>query len=153
MLTYVMLEFGLLLSHIHALGFLSGVSVAALLSFQYAFGLFGTIIIYRVLFHRTRHILGPCIANMTKLYAGPWLNRNMKMHKEHKKLLYRYGDIVRTGPNEVMVCDVDVLSEMHSAKYSRDIVYENRQIFGKPNVSGSWAGRSTERVDRYGKRD
>jgi hypothetical protein len=77
----------------------------------------------------------------------------MKMHKEHKKLLYRYGDIVRTGPNEVMVCDVDVLSEMHSAKYSRDIVYENRQIFGKPNVSGSWAGRSTERVDRYGKRD
>lgn len=141
MLTCILLEFVLLLSHIHALGMVSGVSVAVLLSLQYALGLFGSIITYRVLFHRTRHIPGPVIAKITKLYAGPWLNRNMKMHQEHMKLLNRYGDIVRIGPNEVMVCDVDVLAEVHSAKYSKGMVYENLQMFGRAILPGvlDWA--------------
>ncbi|KAK0736748.1 hypothetical protein B0T21DRAFT_269701, partial [Apiosordaria backusii] len=70
------------------------------ISVSYLATLFTSIIVYRLFFHPLRHIPGPFIAKITKLY-GPWTARNGQMHLEQTKLIKKYGNFVRVAPNEV----------------------------------------------------
>ena len=62
----------------------------------YCFGLFTSMIIYRLFFHRLKHFPGPLLAKTTKLWhAMNVLNAKqyLLLDKWHKQ----YGDFVRTG--------------------------------------------------------
>ncbi|KAK4455098.1 Tryprostatin B 6-hydroxylase [Podospora aff. communis PSN243] len=96
-------------------GFLSGFTTATAIFASYLVGLFSSIIIYRIFFHRLRRFPGPLFAKMTKLYS-PWTNRNDKMHLEQNKLFDIYGDIVRVGPNDLAILSTDALPTLHSSK-------------------------------------
>ncbi|ROW11442.1 hypothetical protein VMCG_01185 [Cytospora schulzeri] len=123
---------------IQSLGFSTGMQRAIQLLASYYIALFGSIVTYRVFFHRTRHFPGPSLAKVTKFYAGPWLNRHGKMHEEHRRLAEEYGDFVRIAPNEIMIRNIDALAKVHggASRCSKGMVYDNLQLFSVKNLDG-----------------
>ena len=73
-----------------------GILTSSIAFSSYLVGLFGSIVIYRLFFHRLRHFPGPIAAKITRFY-GLYLARNGQLHIEQNKLFERYGDIVRIG--------------------------------------------------------
>lgn len=65
-------------------------------SLAYFVGLFGSIVTYRLLFHRLRHFPGPRLAAVSKLWHA-WQCRDYKNHMLMAKLHERYADFVRVG--------------------------------------------------------
>ncbi|KAL2873868.1 hypothetical protein SGCOL_010934 [Colletotrichum sp. CLE4] len=67
-------------------------------------GLFTSITLYRLYFHRltTAGFKGPWYARVTKLWHV-WACRNCKNHLLLEDLHEQYGDFVRTGPSEITV--------------------------------------------------
>lgn len=104
---------------------------------------------YRILFHRTRHFPGPPLAKVTKIYAGPWLNRHGRMQEEHLRLADQYGDFVRIAPNEVMIRDIDALAKIHggASRCTKGMIYDNLHLFGVKNLDGI-EDRATHRLRR-----
>lgn len=77
-------------------GFVPGLLFACAMSSSYLAGLFGSILVYRLFFHRLRSFPGPLTAKITKFY-GPYLARDMQLRSECVRLLDEYGDMVRFG--------------------------------------------------------
>lgn len=69
---------------------------ACMLLFSYLVGLFGSIAIYRLFFHRLRHFPGPRLAALTKLWHV-YKCRDSRNHLVLDALHKKYGTIVRTG--------------------------------------------------------
>lgn len=134
---------------IQSLGFWTGTQRAIQLLASYYVALFGSIVTYRVFFHRTRRFPGPPLARVSKIYAGPWLNRHGKMQEEHLRLAEKYGDFVRIAPNEVMIRDIDALAKVHggASRCTKGMVYDNLQLFGVKNLDGI-DDRPTHRLRR-----
>lgn len=60
-------------------------------------GLFASITIYRLFFHRLSGFRGPFIARLSSFYLA-WLSaKRLHLHDEIDSLHSRYGDYVRTG--------------------------------------------------------
>lgn len=93
---YLIAECLLLIRCIHSQGVAHGALNAVIISASYFFGLFTSIIVYRLFFHRTSRFPGPFAAKITKLY-GPYEALDGKRHLHWSKLLDKYGDIVRIG--------------------------------------------------------
>lgn len=70
--------------------------VGAQLFASYVAGLFSSIIIYRLFFHRLRHFPGPFLAATTKLWHV-YQNRASRNHLVLDKLYKQHGPFVRTG--------------------------------------------------------
>jgi hypothetical protein len=68
-------------------------------------GLFSSIIIYRVFFHRLRKFPGPTIAGITAFYASYLSAKKFHKFKEIEILHQQYGDYVRVGPRELSIAD------------------------------------------------
>ncbi|OCL04252.1 cytochrome P450 [Glonium stellatum] len=68
----------------------------------YSLGLFGSIGIYRIFFHRLRSFPGPQGAALSKLWHI-YQCRNSQNHLVLDSLYKKYGEIVRTGPNELTI--------------------------------------------------
>ncbi|ORX94170.1 cytochrome P450 [Clohesyomyces aquaticus] len=68
----------------------------------YLFGLFGSMVIYRIFFHRLRKFPGPTGAAVSKLWHV-WKCRNSQNHLVLESLYKTYGQFVRTGPNEITI--------------------------------------------------
>ena len=68
----------------------------------YALALFSSMVVYRLVFHQLRHFPGPVLAKISKLYHM-WNIRNYDQYLFLDKLHGRYGDFVRTGPNEITI--------------------------------------------------
>lgn len=81
---------------IHSQGAVQGAADASIISTSYFLGLFTSILVYRVFFHRTSRFPGPFAAKVTKLY-GPYLALDGKSHLQWSKLFDKYGDIIRIG--------------------------------------------------------
>jgi hypothetical protein len=62
----------------------------------YSLGLFGSIVVYRLFFHRLRNFPGPRLARITKLWHVYHV-RDSTNHELLKKLHEKYGDVVRMG--------------------------------------------------------
>jgi cytochrome P450 family 628 len=56
-----------------------------------------SILLYRSLFHRLRHIPGPTLARLSSLYLVKKSCENDQFHLYLEKLHQRYGDVVRIG--------------------------------------------------------
>ncbi|KAK5991698.1 Cytochrome P450 monooxygenase orf5 [Cladobotryum mycophilum] len=111
---HLLSSWAILALFISSLGPLRGALAAASVSSCYLLGLFTSMSIYRVFFHRLSRFPGPFAAKVTKLY-GPWIARNKDMHIQHQKLHEKYGDIVRIGPNELLILSLDAQQKVHGA--------------------------------------
>ncbi|KAJ7633024.1 high nitrogen upregulated cytochrome P450 monooxygenase 2 [Roridomyces roridus] len=58
--------------------------------------------------HPLAHIPGPTINKVTKLW-GAWVVAGGKQHLAWKRLHDKYGDFVRTGPNEISIVHFDAV--------------------------------------------
>lgn len=81
---------------IYLQGAVHGASNAGIISVAYFFGLFASILVYRIFFHRTRRFPGPFAASITKLYA-PYKALGGKPHLHWSRLFDKYGDFIRIG--------------------------------------------------------
>lgn len=68
-------------------------------------GLFSSIIVYRVCFHRLRKFPGPTIAGVTSWYANIKSAKKLNNFELVDKLHQQYGDYVRVGPRELSIKD------------------------------------------------
>ncbi|PQE14972.1 cytochrome P450 protein [Rutstroemia sp. NJR-2017a WRK4] len=66
--------------------------------------LFSSIVIYRVFFHRLRKFRGPFWASVTKFWHV-WKCRTSQNHLVLDEVRAQYGNIIRTGPNELTIFD------------------------------------------------
>ncbi|KAI0885722.1 benzoate 4-monooxygenase cytochrome P450 [Annulohypoxylon maeteangense] len=66
----------------------------------YFLGLFLSIAMYRLFFHRLKAFPGSRLASLSKLWHV-WMCRTSKGHRVLQAWQQQYGSIVRTGPNEV----------------------------------------------------
>jgi cytochrome P450 len=83
-----------------------------LLLSSFATGLFTSILIYRLFFHPLRSIPGPTLAKATKFWHSIKLS-NLQNQKLLETLHGQYGDIIRIGPNEVVVFRPDGVPAVH----------------------------------------
>ncbi|KAJ0382269.1 hypothetical protein COL922a_012916 [Colletotrichum nupharicola] len=93
-------------------GFYNGLIVYAAISGSYFAALYTSIGVYRVFFHPLRKFPGPFPARITKFYSM-WANRDWKLHDRILKLHENLGDVVRLGPNEISVSDIDTYIKFH----------------------------------------
>ncbi|RYP92929.1 hypothetical protein DL770_000979 [Monosporascus sp. CRB-9-2] len=78
-------------------------------------GLYGSILVYRAVFHRLRRFPGPFAARLSNFYQASLYWRTYRFHIEVQKLHQIYGDIVRIGPNELSINDPKALHAIHSS--------------------------------------
>lgn len=76
---------------------LTALSVASKLAFTLLFGVYASMLIYRVFFHRLGRFPGPFLARLSNFYIVSLAGKNMQEYKEVEKLHEKYGDFVRTG--------------------------------------------------------
>lgn len=60
-------------------------------------GIFTSMTIYRLFFHRIRRFRGPILARISRFYAFHLSGKNVQYHVELSKLHKQYGDFIRTG--------------------------------------------------------
>lgn len=70
---------------------------AGCIDVAYLTGLYTSMTIYRVFFHRLGRFPGPFMARVSKTGYGFYMARNSQYHVELLKLHRKYGDIVRLG--------------------------------------------------------
>ena len=97
----------------------------ALIVASFSTGLFSSMAIYRLFFHRARHFPGPKLAAVSKLYHV-YQCRKGQNHLFLKQLHERYGTFVRTGPGEITVFHPDVLALLDGPgnKCSKSVWYD-----------------------------
>lgn len=71
--------------------------VAAAKASCFIAGIFTSMTIYRLFFHRIRNFPGPFWAKITRFYALGLSSKNDQYPRELRKLHEKYGDFVRTG--------------------------------------------------------
>lgn len=77
-------------------GAIDGILAANAICWSYLAGLFTSMAVYRVWFHRLSRFPGPFPAKVSKLY-GTWRARDMDAHNDSTAYHEKYGDFVRTG--------------------------------------------------------
>lgn len=93
---YLMSECLLWVRCFYLQGAFQGTLSATTISLSYFLGLFASIAVYRLFFHRLRRFPGPLAAKLTKFY-GPYKARGGKSHINFVGLFEKYGDVVRIG--------------------------------------------------------
>lgn len=76
---------------------LSSLSFAVKLTIPHLAGIFSSITIYRLFFHRLRRYPGPFLASLTGWYWTYLFYRSYHVYDEMKTLHDKYGDFVRIG--------------------------------------------------------
>ena len=76
-------------------------------------GLFGSIGVYRLLFHPLRAYPGPRGATLTGFYSIGLTVSGFQFHKKIQGLHQRYGDFVRIRPREISINHVDAVRDIH----------------------------------------
>lgn len=81
-------------------GPLKAAAASLCILFWYNVGVFASMTIYRLFFHRLRGIPGPIGAKISKLWHV-WHVLDSKQYLLLHELYRRYGDIVRTGKSKI----------------------------------------------------
>ncbi|CRG89071.1 Cytochrome P450 3A13 [Talaromyces islandicus] len=94
-------------------------------------GLFSSIIIYRVFFHRLRKFPGPIIAGITAFYASYLSAKKFHKFKEIENLHQQYGDYVRVGPRELSIADPRAVLSIYGSpsKTTKGPFYDGAQPY------------------------
>ncbi|KAF2111597.1 hypothetical protein BDV96DRAFT_650151 [Lophiotrema nucula] len=78
----------------------------------FAIGLFGSTLFYRLFFHPVRSIPGPFLAKLSNFWHVAQVS-DVKDHEVMERLHRRYEDIVRIGPNEVVMFTPAAVPAIH----------------------------------------
>jgi len=79
----------------------------------FAVGVFLSMVVYRLFFHRIRHFPGPFWAKVSKIYAMSLAAKNVQYNVELEKFHEQYGDFIRTG-----MFQSDLMFMIHIPVYS-----------------------------------
>ena len=74
-----------------------------------------SITVYRTFFHPLRHFPGPRSLRFSK-FGHAFLSRKLDNHHQMDRLHRKYGDIVRTGPNELSLFSAEAYVALHGAQ-------------------------------------
>lgn len=85
-------------------------TMAALLFLPYIMGLYGSLSIYRLVFHRLRKFPGPRLAALSKLWHV-YQCRDSRNHLVLDGLYKKYGTFVRSGKPSLQICFHQTLEE------------------------------------------
>ncbi|KIW12678.1 hypothetical protein PV08_09956 [Exophiala spinifera] len=96
--------------------FLESFRIASMLSTFFGVGLFGSMLLYRGFFHRLCRFPGPFLARFSNFYPTYLSCKNIQLCDEVRALHRQYGDIVRLGPTELSINNVDAVQKMHSSQ-------------------------------------
>ncbi|KAH8902894.1 cytochrome P450 3A24 [Coniochaeta sp. PMI_546] len=102
---------------IYSHGVVDGITVAGVLNGSYLAGVFTSISIYRVFFHRLSRFPGPFPAKVSKLYST-WKARHLNAHNDVMAMHEKYGDIVRSGPMDLMIRSGEAVQKVMGANSS-----------------------------------
>ncbi|KAI1452373.1 monooxygenase [Annulohypoxylon moriforme] len=89
--------------------FLNGFSLfdtltrVSILALSFYGGLFTSMVIYRVFFHRLRKFPGPLDVKISRFFSARRAAKKIQYHKEVAEMHDKYGDFIRTGPREICV--------------------------------------------------
>ncbi|KAF7596508.1 hypothetical protein BBP40_001380 [Aspergillus hancockii] len=100
-------------------------------------GLYGSLLLYRAIFHRLSRFPGPFAARLSNLYhLLSMTGTNMQYHLHVQKLHSRYGDFVRTGPRELTILRASAVELIYgpSSKCTKGTWYD--QNSGDPDKVG-----------------
>ncbi|RYO94255.1 hypothetical protein DL766_002235 [Monosporascus sp. MC13-8B] len=113
-LTVSVLVCGFPYNHVTPSSLRAASSAAGALLLSALAGLYGSMLVYRVAFHRLRRFPGPFAARFSNFYQASLYWRNYRLDAEVRKLHRVYGDILRIGPNELSINDPKALHAIHS---------------------------------------
>jgi hypothetical protein len=92
-------------------------------------------VIRRLYFSPLTKFPGPKIAAVSKLWAANECRKGCAS-TTYKKLFAQYGsDIIRIGPNEVCVNNVDAIAKIYKGKYARGPFYEYGALNREANLN------------------
>ena len=94
--------------------YLEAAWISAKLSFSYLGAVFGSMVIYRMYFHRLRSYPGPLAARISQLYHVAKISKKVDSFRHIHKLHQQYGEYVRIGPNFLSVADPDIVNIAHA---------------------------------------
>jgi tryprostatin B 6-hydroxylase len=108
----------------------TAVSITSTVAASYLFGVYTSLIIYRVWLSPLNKFPGPWQAKI----AGVWLTSQMLKHDGYLKfaaLHKKYGKYVRIGPNDLSITDADVHEAAfgHNTKFRKAFWYDNAKPF------------------------
>ncbi|KAI1646748.1 cytochrome P450 [Daldinia loculata] len=66
-------------------------------------GLFSSMVIYRLFFHRLRKFPGPFDLKISRFFSVLRVAKEVKYHNDVAKMHEKYGDFIRTGPRELCI--------------------------------------------------
>ncbi|KAH8810086.1 cytochrome P450 [Flagelloscypha sp. PMI_526] len=76
-------------------------------------GLWGSVVIHRLFFHRLRCFPGPRLAKLSRFYVMWTTTRRVQQHLETDILHKRFGDFVRIGPRELSICRASAIPALY----------------------------------------
>lgn len=79
----------------------------------YCGGVFGSMIIYRLIWHPLRKFPGPIGAKLSGFWSVKQSVPDFHLHVKVQKLHKRYGDFVRIRPREISICHPDAVYDIH----------------------------------------
>ncbi|KAI0376530.1 putative benzoate 4-monooxygenase cytochrome P450 [Hypomontagnella monticulosa] len=97
------------------LGFSCMATLARLLILASGFniGLFSSMTIYRLFFHRLRRFPGPLNTKVSRFFSVMRAAKEVKYYKEVTKMHDEYGDFIRTGPRELCIVRKSAISTIY----------------------------------------
>lgn len=120
---------------------LSAVALIASLTALIIAGVFTSVAVYRLFFHRLNRFPGPILARLSNFYPTYLAAKHLRLCDEVEKLHARYGDIVRLGtflaPDDVKYAHTNLLGprELSVNKVEAiQAVHDNKS----PCVKGPW---------------
>ncbi|KAF2757126.1 cytochrome p450 monooxygenase [Pseudovirgaria hyperparasitica] len=79
-------------------------------------GVYASMLIYRVFFHRLHRFPGPFMGRVSNLNTTRLSVKEFKLFKEIQALHKKHGDFVRIGPRELSINNADAVDVVHSAR-------------------------------------
>ncbi|KAI2629259.1 putative benzoate 4-monooxygenase cytochrome P450 [Hypomontagnella submonticulosa] len=76
-------------------------------------GLFSSMVIYRLFFHRLRRFPGPLDTKISRVFSAIKAAKEVKYYKEVAKMHDEYGDFIRTGPRELCIVRGSAISTIY----------------------------------------
>ncbi|OGM48310.1 putative cytochrome P450 oxidoreductase [Aspergillus bombycis] len=95
---------------------LSPVAFSSLCGYH-VLGVYTSMLVYRLLFHRLRRFPGPFFGRLTNFYATT-LSMNLQKPREVQKVHREYGDYVRLGPCELSIADPQAVKVIYGTQSS-----------------------------------
>ncbi|KAH8690164.1 putative cytochrome P450 oxidoreductase [Talaromyces proteolyticus] len=88
-------------------------------------GIYLSMIIYRIVWHRLARYPGPFFAKLSNFYVTLLSAKGLHLYEEVEKLHKQYGDYVRLGPSELSINDPEAVRHIYSsqAKVGKGVWY------------------------------